>query len=310
MEYFYLLIGLVVLLGSGHFLVIGSVELAKRLGISTLVIGVTVVSFGTSAPELIVSIKAALLNHPEISIGNVVGSNIANIALILGFTALISPIVVKRNSIIIDWPILMLSGILFYIFVLNESLQRYEGIVFIILISIYVYVIVKNSRNEIKNNVLIVVEHKIPLWKSLLFVSLATVGLLFGSNWLITGAEKIALSLGVSERIISITLIAFGTSLPELTTSIIAALKRESDISLGNIIGSNIFNTFGILGITSIVKDIPVVNAVFGIDILWMLAISVLLFLLLLPLKGSILSRLKGFILLLTYIIYITLLFF
>lgn len=305
MEYFLLLIGLIVLLLSGHFLVSGSVELAKRLGVSTLVIGVTVVSFGTSIPELFVSLKAVISNHPEISIGNVIGSNIANIALVLAITAVLNPIPVKRNSIVIDWPIMMFSGILFYIFIINERLQLYEGLIFIGIIVFYVYWSIKRSHREEKNNQIENIAFKYPLWKSIVFIVLAAIGLLYGSSWLIDGATEIALNFGISERVISITLIAFGTSVPELSTSIIAAFKHETDISIGNIIGSNIFNIFFILGTTAVVKEIPVDFQNFGNDILWMLAISLILFILILPLKGGILKRYKGILLLFIYALYI-----
>ncbi len=305
MEYLQLLIGFIVLLASGHFLVKGSIDLAKRIGISTLVIGVTVVSFGTSAPELIVSLKAALTNHPEISIGNVVGSNISNIALVLAITAIVNPIPVKRNSIVIDWPIMMFSGVLFYLFIINGTLQFYEGIIFFSLLIVYVYWSIHRSRKEEKLN------HKkkddiiAPIWKPVFFIVVSCIGLMYGSTLLIEGATQIALSFGVSERIISITLIAFGTSVPELATSIIAALKHETDISIGNIIGSNIFNIFGILGTTAIVKIIPVNFSDFGPDIIWMLIISILLFILILPVKGGILKRYEGLLLLIVYVFYI-----
>ena len=305
MEYFQLLIGLAVLSVSGHFLVSGSVELAKRFNVSTLVIGVTVVSLGTSAPELIVSLKAALLNHPEISIGNVVGSNISNIALVLALTAILNPIPVKRDSIVIDWPIMMFSGILFYLFIINERLQLHEGLIFLGSIIFYVYWSIKRSRREENKKQNKTIIYKFPLWQSIVFVVIAAVGLIYGSTWLIDGATEIALNFGISERVISISLIAFGTSVPELATSIIAAFKHETDISIGNIIGSNIFNIFGILGTTAVVKEIPVDFQNFGNDILWMLAISVLLFIVILPLKGGILKRYKGVLLLCIYAFYI-----
>jgi cation:H+ antiporter len=309
MEYIQLLIGLAVLLISGHFLVSGSVELAKRFGVSTLIIGVTVVSLGTSAPELFVSLRAALLDHPEIAIGNVVGSNISNIALVLALTAILNPIPVKRHSIVIDWPIMMFSGVLFYIFIFNERLQWFEGLIFLASISFYVFWSIKRSRQEISNNQKENHSYKYPLWQAIVFVIVAAVGLMYGSNWLIDGATEIALNFGISERVISITLIAFGTSVPELATSLIAALKHETDISIGNILGSNIFNVFGILGTTAVVKEINVDFQSFGNDILWMLAISLLLFILILPLKGGILKRYKGAILLIVYIVYVLQLF-
>jgi len=304
MEYFYLLAGFIILLTSGHFLVKASVDLAKYFGVSTLVIGVTVVSMGTSAPELIVSLKAALSNHPEISLGNVIGSNISNIALVLAITAIVYPISVQRTTIIIDWPVMMLSGILFYIFILNGYLNTYEGIIMVGALGIYVYASIRKSHKEEKLN------HNqkkpnSPLYTSILLILLSSAGLLIGSTWLINGATQIATHFGVSERIISLTLIAFGTSVPELATSLIAAVKKETDISVGNIIGSNIFNVFGILGITSIVKEIPVNIASFSTDIYWMLFISVVLFILILSPKRGLLKHYKGFILFILYVLYL-----
>jgi cation:H+ antiporter len=313
MVYLVLILGLATLIVGGEFLVKGAVGIAKKLHISTLVIGMTVISFGTSAPELIVSIQAALSGNPEIAIGNVVGSNIANIALVLGITVMIFPIVVDRSSKILDWPMMMFASILFFVFALffgkDYTITRWEGgILFLILVG-FIYYLVSNSRKKTKqaiaesNEEIEAVSDNI--WKSLLFLFIGLVGLYFGADWLLKSAVKIALDLGMSKSVVGLTIVAFGTSVPELVTSAVAAFRKETDISIGNLIGSNIFNIMAVIGITAMVKPINVDKAVISYDMLWMLGISAML--LPLMLVGKKLDRYKGFMLFSTYIIYIIL---
>ncbi|MPQ48770.1 calcium/sodium antiporter [Marinifilum sp. N1E240] len=309
MDYLYLFLGFIILLYSGDLLVKGGVALSSHFRISTLVVGVTVVSFGTSAPELFVSLDAALSGSPDISIGNVVGSNISNIALVLGFTAILLPLPVRSNSIKYDWPVMMGASLLFYVFILNHKLETYEGIIFIILLISFMVWTIWNSRRENRGlaEEFPEAKHSIPIAVLLLIAS--SVGLYFGANLLVDSAKNIAIEFGVSERVIGLTIVAFGTSVPELATSAVAAFKKEMDISIGNIIGSNIFNIFGVLGVTSIVKNIRITEAIISFDVLIMLAISVLLFLLILPLKKGKLHRWKGILLLSSYFIYVYLVF-
>jgi len=309
MDYLYLFLGFIILLYSGDLLVKGGVALSSHFRISTLVVGVTVVSFGTSAPELFVSLDAALSGSPDISIGNVVGSNISNIALVLGFTAILLPLPVRSNSIKYDWPVMMGASLLFYVFILNHKLETYEGIIFIILLISFMVWTIWNSRRENRglSEEFPEAKHSIPIAVLLLVAS--SVGLYFGANLLVDSAKNIAIEFGVSERVIGLTIVAFGTSVPELATSAVAAFKKEMDISIGNIIGSNIFNIFGVLGVTSIVKNIRITEAIISFDVLIMLAISVLLFLLILPLKKGKLHRWKGVLLLSSYFIYVYLVF-
>jgi len=309
MDYLYLFLGFIILLYSGDLLVKGGVALSSHFRISTLVVGVTVVSFGTSAPELFVSLDAALSGSPDISIGNVVGSNISNIALVLGFTAILLPLPVRSNSIKYDWPVMMGASLLFYVFILNHKLETYEGIIFIILLISFMVWTIWNSRRENRGlaEEFPEAKHSIPIAVLLLVAS--SVGLYFGANLLVDSAKNIAIEFGVSERVIGLTIVAFGTSVPELATSAVAAFKKEMDISIGNIIGSNIFNIFGVLGVTSIVKNIRITEAIISFDVLIMLAISVLLFLLILPLKKGKLQRWKGILLLSSYFIYVYLVF-
>lgn len=308
MEYLYLIIGLVLLFFGGKYLVKGAVDIAAYLKVSTLVIGVTIVSFATSAPELAVSVRAALNNQPDISIGNIVGSNISNIALVLALTIIIAPISVKRNSILIDWPIMMAVSILFILFIINLNLQLYEGLIFIIILIGYNYISIKISRknNHSKNNIK---KPDTSIWLSIFFLTIATLALVYGARFLTDGAEQIARNFGVSERVIAVSLVAVGTSIPELATSLIAAIKKEMDISIGNIIGSNIFNILGILGITSIIKPIPVNELTLKIDAFWLVGVSLLLFLFMLPVKNGKLTRLKGIVFLIIYIYYIYLIY-
>ena len=305
MEYLLALLGFILLLGSGKYLVSGSVSLARHLKISPLVIGVTVVAFGTSAPELLVSLQAGLKGYPEMAVGNVVGSNISNIALVLGITILILPLRVNRISSIIDWPVMMVVSILFYILVRNHQLGRMEGIIFVFLLVVYVIFSLWLSRRQVNSGKTEIKAPPLGIPVSLLLIAGSCTGLVIGSNLLIDNAVFIARDFGISERAISITMLAIGTSMPELVTSVMAAIQKETDISVGNILGSNIFNILSVLGITAIVKPIQLTPIMVSVDIPWMLAVSVLLFLLLLPLKKGLLSRFDGTVLLLVYVFYI-----
>ena len=305
MDYIFLFLGFTLLMLSGDFLVRGSVSLAGHFKVSKLVIGVVVVSFGTSAPELVVSLDAAISGHPDIAIGNVVGSNIANIALVLGLTAVILPIKVRKRAIHFDWAVMMFISVLFYIFCLNNSLQFYEGLIFLVILFSYIFISIYNSR---KANIKSLEESISPehnLFVSFLFVASAAVGLIYGAEFLVKGASHIAERMGVDERIISVSVIALGTSLPELATSIAAAIRKELDIFIGNIIGSNIFNILAILGFTSVIKSIDINPMVLKFDIFWMLGISLLLFLFILPLKKGMVTRWKGLIFVSIYLSYI-----
>lgn len=310
--------GLSVLIAGGEFLVKGAIGIAAKARLSTLVIGMTVVSFGTSAPELLVSLKAAYMDAPEIAIGNVIGSNIANIALVLGITVLIFPMPVSRNTIKYDWPMMLISGLLFFVFALNLMIQRWEGILlFLVLIAFLVFLITNSRKNNKKNEEEIdeVVElsptqlkaDKKKFSLSILWVSIGLVGLYFGAQWLIDGAKSLGEDMGLSKHVIGITVVAFGTSVPELVTSVVAAYRKQMDISVGNLIGSNIFNVLAVIGITAMVTPISVDEEVVFWDMLWMLGI----FIALLPMilyKRKV-GRISGVILLTSYVVYIYLLF-
>jgi len=271
----------------------------------------TVVSFGTSAPELIVSLQAAFDNVPEIAIGNVIGSNIANLALVLGITVLIFPMPVGMNTKKYDWPMMMIASLLFYLFALNFSIARWEGILmFIILIGFVIFLVVNSRKKSVRMDEEALTEMptgNINIWKYLGFLAVGLVMLYFGSQWLVGGASDLALGLGVSNHIIGITIVAFGTSVPELVTSVVAAYRKETDISVGNLVGSNVFNILAVIGLTAAIKPIPIENHVVSWDMIWMLGIAFIL----LPMMfiGPRIGRVSGVILLASYITYILLLF-
>ena len=281
MEYIQLFGGLLALVLGGEFLVRGAVSIALRIKLSPLVVGMTIVSFGTSAPELLVSLEAVLSGHPDVSVGAVVGSNISNLALVLGITVLIFPIMVNRDSIRFDWPLMFLATILFWLFAMNGVLDSWEGILMLfILISYSTWLIVK-SRKEGK---VIQQEEEVAeisqgrtLIIDIFYLVLGFAGLYFGAEWLLHAVVILASEFGVSEKLISVSIVAFGTSLPELVTSAVAAYRKHTDISMGNLIGSNVFNILAILGITSLVAPIQISSEINQLDMYFLLAISILI---------------------------------
>ena len=304
-----LIAGLSILVTGGELLVRGATQIALRLRISPLVVGLTIVAFGTSAPELFVSIQSALAGSPDLAMGNVIGSNICNLALVLGITALIFPVKVQADSIKIDWPMTMGSSILLYLLVRENLITSYEGVLFIFILTAYTIFIIRKSRKE--NNVPqlgVEVPETLSLptpvlWKNVFFIALGTVGLALGSDWLVNGAQAIAFEFGVSERVIGITILAVGTSLPELVTSVVASIRKETDIAVGNLMGSNIFNILSILGITSIIQEIRVSDVIINSDMIWMLLITFLIFPMMVHKREV--GRIEGFILLGIYGFYL-----
>lgn len=307
-----LILGFALLLLGGKYLVKGAVEITKYFKVSKLVVGLTVVAFGTSAPELLVSVQAALKGIPVISLGNVIGSNIANIALVLAASIIILPITVKKQTIKFDWPIMFFSFALLWIFMLDDVLSFIEGFILFAALIAYIWFEIKYSNNQHKNGKTEqqVDEKKIfSIPVAIIVIIIASVALAYGADLLVDSASKLAAIIGISDKVISISVVAIGTSLPELTASIIAAMKKESDISVGNIIGSNIFNILSILGITAMLKPIHFDHTIFTSDLIWMCGIGILLFLSFIPLKKAYINRYKGIILIIVYIIYMYLLF-
>lgn len=313
MSVLFIFLGLVLLVVGGEFLVRAAVGLSFKLKLSKMVIGLTVVSFATSAPELLVSIQAAMNGFSDIALGNVIGSNIANIGLVLGVTAIIAPLAIDRDFYKFNWPVMMLLSIVLY-FVLKSGyeINLWEGVGLLALLVVYLYLLINRARKSVKAGVVDdavddalaeVSNFKIVLW-----LLIGGVALYAGSEFLVTGAVDLATTMGISERVIAVTMIAVGTSVPELAASVIAALKKEKALSLGNLIGSNIFNIASVLGITAIIQPIVVKSQeVLTNDIWWMLGFAaVLIPLAFIPKKFEI-GRIKGLLLLGAYCVFIAL---
>ncbi len=312
MSLLWVILGLILLVIGGEFLVRSSVALSFKFNISKLVIGMTVVSFATSAPELLVSLQAALDGSSDIALGNVIGSNIANIGLVLGITAIISPLAIDKSFYKLNWPMMMLISVILYFMLSSGNVLDFkEGLALFISLVIFLYILIKKSKSEAE-----VVEDiddalmETSNFKVILWLIIGGAALYFGSEWLVFGAKEMALSLGVSERVISVTMVAIGTSVPELAASVIAALKKEKAISLGNLIGSNIFNIASVLGLTAMIQPISVDNPqILSSDIFWMMAFSAVLIPLVFIPKRFEIGRYKGLILLVAYAIFIFLAF-
>ncbi|MDQ3099808.1 MAG: calcium/sodium antiporter [Bacteroidota bacterium] len=292
------IVGLGALVIGAEVMIRGAVEIALRARISPLVVGLTVVSLGTSVPELLVSLLAALKGSPAIAIGNVVGSNIVNISLVLGLSILIMPIEVDRDARRIHWPVMMLVTIAFIGLLWDDEFTRWEGIIFTLLLATYVVGMVRSSRKKQALEGSLPPVSAVPIWRSLLMLIIGIAALGFGADRFVEGAVGLARTFGVSDQLIGVTIVAVGTSLPELITSVMAAIRRQPDISLGNLVGSNIFNLLGIVGVTATVHPIIVDHRNFMIDLLAMFAIALLLF----PLMKSVkLGRWQGAILCILY---------
>lgn len=301
LDLFYILLGFLLLIKGGDYLVEGAVAIAQRAKLSKMVIGMTVVGFGTSMPELLVSAQSALVGNSGIAIGNVVGSNIANIALILGISSIIIPIASSRATLRVDHPFMMLAALMFVAIAMTGRIGRWAGILFVLMLAGFVSYQVIASRRKNKEEE----SHEEPmaLWKALLIVVVSFAAMVFGADKLVEGASDIASILGVSDRVIGLTIVAVGTSLPELFASAIAAKKGEADMAIGNIIGSVTFNILSVIGISAIICPIQESNVGFGFDYLIMLVLGALLWIFLRT-KYT-LERWEGIILTLIYIGYL-----
>jgi cation:H+ antiporter len=303
-----LIFGLTVLVIGGNLLLKAAVSISLRFGIPKLLIGMTVVSLATSAPELIVSIKSALKGSPDLAISNVLGSNIANLGLVLGITIVFSPINISKSIYKKEWPIMMFSAVYFLIVVLDGVISKTEGGILVCFLVMTISALIKlrdKDEVELEN------ESEDSFLKSLLILFFGGLFLYFGSEWFIDGAIMLANSFGISERIIGITVVSVGTSIPELVTSLVAVLNKEKSISLGNLLGSNIFNVFAVLGITSIVTPLTVIDQnIIDYDIYIMLFFAAIILPLIFFPKKLVLGRKEGIIILLFYTVYIYQLFF
>jgi len=310
MNFIYIVSGLILLVLGGNWLLKSAIGLSIKLKISKIIVGLTVVSFATSAPEMIVSIKAALSGYSDIALGNIVGSNIANIGLVLGIVLLINAIQLENSFLKIDWPVTMITTVLLFVFLIIDGvLSRTEGFIFVIVLIIYLLYLIKNSNkvvHEDETNPDVEIAGKLSNGMIFFFLLLGGVGLWLGSELLVNGAVNLAENLGVSKRVIAITVVSVGTSIPELASSIIASIKKENAISIGNIIGSNIFNILSVLGITVLIKPIDKIDVrLLEQDVYWMLGFAfVLLPLAFLPKRNS-LSFKEGIVLLLLYFIFV-----
>lgn len=296
-------IGFILLVVGGEFLVRSSVALSFKFSISKMVIGMTVVSFATSVPELLVSLQAALSGSPAIAINNVVGSNIANIGLVLGITAIVGTIAVGKSFYKLNWPVMMVFSLALYYFLKNDNLlSALEGALLFIGLIVFLIVLIRSTKKNVVSEEVDDSLAEVSNFKILLWLAIGALALYFGSDWLVEGSKDIARSLGFSEAVIGVSLIAVGTSVPELAASVIAAAKQEKAISLGNLIGSNIFNIGSVLGLTAIIKPIPVdAPQILTNDIIWMLGFALILIpLVVIPKKFEI-SRIKGFFLVFAY---------
>ncbi len=298
--------GLAVLVAGAEILVRGSVGTALRFGLTPLLIGLTIVAFGTSAPELVVSIQAAYNGSDDIALGNIIGSNISNIALILGVAALIQPLKVQASIIRKDVPILLGASLLLVLFLLDGLISQLEGFFFFVGVVVFTIASIRMSKQETAAEVTeefedVIPKKQHPLWLNILMVALGLGLLILGAKWLVDGAIEIASSIGMSQAVVGLTIVAVGTSLPELATSVMAAFKKEGDIAIGNVVGSNIFNILCILGITAMILPVSQ-GGITTIDILLMLGLTV--FLLPVLKSGYIVSRIEGGVLLTIYIVY------
>lgn len=303
--YLFLALGLVILLVGGKILVDGSSSIAHKLGMSPGVIGLTVVAVGTSFPELIVSISAALKGNSDISVGNVLGSNLSNIGLVLGLSGIFYPIFIKKSVLRFDYVITLIVSIIFFGLSLDGQLDLWDGVLLISIFIAFNFYLLRNIGSEIKNfkDAKNDQENSYSWIKAFgLFVG-GVIGLYIGAELLVTNAVNISRKLGITERVIGITIVSIGTSLPELVTSIMAALSKKTDLAIGNILGSNILNILLILGVTSILQPIQVNSEFLASDYWWMIGITLALF----PLMRTKMriSKIEGAVLLSIYLTYL-----
>ncbi len=299
LTYVLFIIGLVALLGGGEYLVRGASSIARRMHLSPMVIGLTVVGFGTSAPELLVSVQAALAGQPGLAIGNVLGSNIANILLILGVSAAIAALVIPIRQVWRDMGFMLLATAIIWVMLLDGTISRFDGIILVIGLIGFLASAFLLGEPEVPDDE----QPASGIGLALAMTLGGLLALVIGARLLVDSASEIARTFGVSEAVIGLTIVAVGTSLPELATSVIAALRRQTDIAVGNVIGSNIFNIFSILGITALIAPIPADPRFALVDMPWVAGTSIALVVLALALK--VVPRWAGFVLLGVYALYV-----
>lgn len=298
--------GLFFLVLGGNLLLKSAVSISLRLSIPKIVVGMTVVSFATSLPELVVSVKAALAGSPSIALGNVVGSNIANLGLVLGVTLLFGSMQVNRSFYVTDWPVMVVASLLLWFFLWNDEVLRLsEGVLFFMLLLGFLWFLLKVQKPAVVDKYPEDDELLSPI-KSISYLAVGVAGLWLGSEWLVKGAIDLAQNFGVSDRVIGVTVVSVGTSIPELAASVIAMLKKEKAISLGNLVGSNIFNIMAVLGITAMIHPIEVIDSKFlSNDVIFMVAFALIVLPLVLISKSKTLNYKQGILLLAAYTFFI-----
>ena len=307
MSILFLLVGLGLILSGANFLTDGAAALAKRFNISSLVIGLTIVAFGTSAPELTVSIVSAINGSAELSIGNVVGSNIFNILKIVGVTAVVAPITITKGTLTKEIPLAILSCVVVLICAndvfletgTENILNRADGLLMLCFFAIflgYTFAIAHDNTEEEQAEI-----RPLSTWRCLLYIVGGLVALIFGGRLFVNGSSEIARSLG--ESVIGVTLVAMGTSLPELATSVVAALKKNPEIAIGNVIGSNLFNVFFVLGMSATITPLPL-GGITNVDLFYLLAVSLLLFFAGRYYKVRTITRVEGVFMIFAYVVY------
>ena len=312
MIFIFLIIGFIFLIKGADFFVEGTSSMAKKFNVPSMIIGLTIVAMGTSAPEAAVSIVSSLAGQNDISVANVVGSNFFNILVVLGISSILSTLPVKKNTIKKDTPLLIISCILLLLFSLNSNISRIEGVAFLICFTYFLVITIKSTKdtdNEFVTEAATTAEAElemikdISIFKTILISAVGIIGVVCGGDMVVDCATKIATSLGMSANLIGLTIVAVGTSLPELVTSVVATKKGETEIAIGNIIGSNIFNILLIIGLASTITPLTI-SRFSLIDIIFMTIITVLLYLFIK--KSNSLTKIHGYIFILLYIGYMT----
>ncbi|MGD6834144.1 calcium/sodium antiporter [Sutcliffiella halmapala] len=310
MTYVLLVVGFALLIKGADFFVEGASKIASILRVSPLLIGLTIVAFGTSAPEATVSILAAMEGNADVALGNVIGSNIFNITFVVGVTALIFPLLVESNTIRKEIPFTLLGSVVLLVVISDIALQglnsnlitRSDGLIFLLIFTVFMYYIFEVARNNREQSKAEDIVEKSPWMKNAIRTVLGLAAIIFGGDLVVRNTSEIAVSLGMSETLVGLTIVAVGTSLPELVTSVTAAVKKQSEIALGNIVGSNIFNILFVLGASSVIAPLPVNDKIFA-DIFILLFLTVVL--LIFSRTRYRIGKIEGSILAIAYVIYL-----
>ena len=308
MSFIVLIIGFFFLIKGADLFVEGSASIARRFNVPAMVIGLTIVAMGTSAPEAAVSITSSLAGQNDMSVANVVGSNFFNILIVLGFSSILNRLPVQDNTIKKDTPFLLLISGLLLLFGLNFNINRMEGIIFLIFFAYFLIATIKSAKNidnDVSTETATTAElefvNESPIMKTILLSVIGIIGIILGGDMVVDSATNIATSFGMSENLVGLTIVAVGTSLPEFVTSVVAVKKGETEIAIGNVIGSNIFNILFVLGLATIIS--PITISMFAlIDIIFMIAITVLLYLFMK--KNNSLNKIQGYLFIIIYIVY------